>query len=115
MNRSALLAQARSFRHGTFRDFWALIRPTMSDDEAEHLCELLHAVFDAGWMAESTHSDPVLDEKVQRYGFLSGLHTRTDDEDVEVHALLQWLRDENCDPGWTPVPRQPSPGPRRPR
>jgi hypothetical protein len=101
-----IIERACEFKHGSFRDFWSLIRPLMTDEDAERFCELIHVVFDAGFSSYSRFADPVLAEKLQRYGYLAGKSQRTDDEETEVHELLKWLRGEDSDPGWEPVARQ---------
>ncbi|HSN97981.1 MAG TPA: AAA family ATPase, partial [Candidatus Nanopelagicales bacterium] len=50
-----------------------------------------------------------LGEKLRRYGFLAGSPVRTDEEEVEVHALLAELREHDVDPGWDIVPRESPP------
>ncbi len=52
--------------------------------------------------------NPTFAEDMQRYGFLSGMANRTDEEEAEVYGLLQKLRDQGADPGWEPVARESS-------
>ena len=48
-----------------------------------------------------------LARKLQRYGFLVGDASRTDEEEVEMLAIRDDLQREGVDPGWEPVARQP--------
>jgi len=56
-----------------------------------------------------THSTPDgLTEKVRRFGLLVGDPGRSDAEDAEMRRLQSELRAVGIDPGWEPVPRDPS-------
>ena len=105
LDTKAIIDHAKCFHGGTFSDFWALIRPAMTDEQAEQLCQIAHAIFDAGFAAQSRYADPVIAERLQRYGYLAGLRSRNDDEESEVQALLQSLLFEGVGPGWLPVER----------
>lgn len=47
-----------------------------------------------------------LGEALQRYGYLAGNPTRSDEEEAELTALREKLRANDLDPGWEPVPRE---------
>lgn len=49
-----------------------------------------------------------LDEKLRRYGFLASDPGRSDAQDVELRTLREALRAAGQDPGWEPVPIDPS-------
>jgi AAA domain, putative AbiEii toxin, Type IV TA system len=47
-----------------------------------------------------------LGEALQRYGYLAGNPSRSNEEDAEVSVLREKLRQHDLDPGWDPVPRE---------
>lgn len=65
-------------------------------------------IYDAYFGITSLFPDE-LGEKLRRYGFLAGSAARTDEEEAEVHRLLEALRARSIDPGWEPVPREAPP------
>lgn len=54
-----------------------------------------------------------LGEALRRFGFLSSDPRRTDEEDQELHALLERLRAHGIDPGWEITPRERAAPPRK--